>query len=105
MNVFSGRQLRKRSGVIVYPEEALHNNVVALYFSANWCPPCKDFTPVLKEFYEELQANELPFEVVFISSDKTEQDLDRYMKDYHGDWLAVPFGSEFIRELKQRFVA
>lgn len=101
--MFSGRQLRKRSGVIVYPEEVLQNKVVALYFSASWCPPCQQFTPILKTFYEELQANELPFEVVFVSSDKTEEDLDSYMKESHGDWLAVPFGNEITRELKQRY--
>ena len=26
--------------------------VVAFYFSAHWCPPCRGFTPVLKKFYE-----------------------------------------------------
>lgn len=103
MNVFSGRQLRKRSGVIVYPEDELQKKVVGLYFSANWCPPCREFTPILKDFYDELRANDLPFEIVFISSDKKDHDLDKYMKDCHGDWLAVPFGNEIIRELKQRY--
>ena len=103
MNVFSGRQLRKRSGVIVYPEEVLQNKVVALYFSASWCPPCRQFTPILKEFYEDLKTNDSPFEIVFISSDKSAEDLDVYMKESHGDWLAVPFGHEIIRELKTRY--
>ncbi len=26
--------------------------IVAFYFSAHWCPPCRGFTPVLKKFYE-----------------------------------------------------
>eukprot|EP01083_Nonionella_stella_P200626 734581_1 len=26
-------------------------DLVLLYFSASWCPPCKQFTPVLSEFY------------------------------------------------------
>ena len=26
--------------------------VIGLYFSAHWCPPCRGFTPILKNFYE-----------------------------------------------------
>ena len=25
---------------------------ICIYFSAHWCPPCRGFTPVLKDFYE-----------------------------------------------------
>lgn len=103
MNIFGDRQLVRSSGVFVYPEEALQNKVVAFYFSAGWCPPCKQFTPVLMEFYNELQENDLPFEIVFVSSDKTASDMESYMKQCHGDWLAVPFGSEMIQELKHRY--
>lgn len=103
MNVFAERQLRRKSGVTVYPEEVLQNKVVALYFSAGWCPPCRQFTPILREFYEDLQERDLPFEIVFIPSDKTADDMDQYMKQCHGDWLAVPFGHELIKELKKRY--
>ncbi|EDO34941.1 predicted protein [Nematostella vectensis] len=103
MNIFAGRQLRKRSGVIAYPEEVLQNKVVAIYFSASWCPPCQKFTPLLKDFYEEKIQSKEQFEIVFVSSDKTDSDLDSYMKECHGDWLAVPFGSEITKELKTRY--
>ena len=103
MNIFVDRPLVKRSGVIVYPEDALQNKVVALYFSAGWCPPCQQFTPVLAEFYNELQENEMPFEIVFVSSDKTASDMETYFKQCHGDWLAVPFGNEMVQELKNRY--
>ena len=26
--------------------------IVAFYFSAHWCGPCRDFTPILSKFYE-----------------------------------------------------
>jgi thiol-disulfide isomerase/thioredoxin len=28
-------------------------NTIALYFSAHWCPPCQQFTPILKKLYEQ----------------------------------------------------
>lgn len=31
--------------------------VVLVYFSAEWCPPCKSFTPKLKDFYEHVKGN------------------------------------------------
>ena len=103
MNLFADRQLVRSSGLLVSSDEALQNKVVALYFSAGWCPPCQHFTPVLADFYNDLKQNELPFEIVFVSSDKTAIDMEMYMKKCHGDWFAVPFGNEMIKELKNRY--
>ena len=103
MNIFADRQLVRSSGMLVSSDEALRSKVVALYFSAGWCPPCQHFTPLLKEFYNELKEDELPFEIVFVSSDKTASNMETYMKQSHGDWLAVPFGNEMIKQLKSRY--
>ena len=70
----------------------LAGKVVGLYFSAHWCPPCKQFTPILKDFYEELAGE--GFEVVFMSMDKSEQELKKYMAELHGDWFHVPFDKQ-----------
>merc|ERR1712080_692993 len=43
-------------------------------------PPCRLFTPVLAEFYSELVGAGEPFEVVFVSSDKSAEELMAYMK-------------------------
>merc|ERR1712243_152859 len=31
--------------------------VLAYYFSAHWCPPCRKFTPVLADLYKKWNAN------------------------------------------------
>jgi len=94
VDVFSGRVLVGRDGRSVDPEEALQNKVVGLYFSAGWCSPCRDFTPLLCDFYAELLEETqppAPFEVVFISSDRSAEEMAGYMRAMHGDWLALPF--------------
>uniref|UniRef100_A0A1I7Z2L4 protein-disulfide reductase n=1 Tax=Steinernema glaseri TaxID=37863 RepID=A0A1I7Z2L4_9BILA len=77
------------------------DKVVALFFSAHWCAPGRGFTPVLKEFYEELE--ERPFEVVFVSCDKNESELLAYMADSHANWLYIPFSSCQITLLTKRY--
>ncbi|XP_075899814.1 nucleoredoxin-like protein 2 [Nelusetta ayraudi] len=106
VEVFTGRTLLNKDGDFVDPEEALKNKVVGIYFSAGWCPPCRDFTPILCDFYTELVEESEPaaqFEIVFVSSDKTSDDMVEYYHDMHGDWLALPWTDEYKQELKQRY--
>ena len=49
---------------------ALEKKSVALYFAGEWCPMCRDFTPVLTEFMKD-KADKT---VVFVSSDFTKED-------------------------------
>ena len=65
--------------------------VLGLYFSAHWCPPCKGFTPQLAEWYVKFKKSENAdkFEIVFVSSDRSQGDFDNYYKEM--PWLALPF--------------
>mmetsp|Transcript_18760 Transcript_18760/g.41735 ORF Transcript_18760/g.41735 Transcript_18760/m.41735 type:complete len:1089 (-) Transcript_18760:816-4082(-) len=81
-------------------EVALHNSrLVALYFSAHWCGPCRSFTPMLAEFFTHLKEEILPthgLEIVFVSSDRDPNGFNQYYASM--PWLSLPFDQ---RSLKQ----
>lgn len=94
---YFGAQLETKDG-IKSTEEALSGKTrVGIYFSAHWCPPCRGFTPVLAEFYEEVvNANSSDLAIVFVSSDSDEESF----AEYYGSmpWYSVPYNE---RDLAQ----
>ena len=74
--------------------------LVAVYFSAHWCPPCRAFTPKLVEFRDKNAAD---VEVVFVSFDKTQEDKDKYMAEAKMQWPTVPYKSKSGDALAQKF--
>mmetsp|Transcript_9507 Transcript_9507/g.19707 ORF Transcript_9507/g.19707 Transcript_9507/m.19707 type:complete len:244 (-) Transcript_9507:314-1045(-) len=58
--------------------------LVALYFSASWCPPCKAFSPKLIEFYDSCKDD---LEVIFVSSDRDDASFNGYFEKM--PWLAL----------------
>lgn len=79
-----------------YSISSLYNNatnkpILGLYFSAHWCPPCREFTPVLIQFYQKFQttSNGLRFQIVFVSSDHDEVAFREYLNEM--PWYALPY--------------
>ena len=53
MDSLAQQTLLKADGSSVDADSALADKELILYyFSAHWCPPCRQFTPMLKDFYE-----------------------------------------------------
>ncbi|XP_010243057.1 PREDICTED: probable nucleoredoxin 1 [Nelumbo nucifera] len=83
------------------PVSKLLGKNILLYFSAEWCPPCRAFLPKLIKAYHEIKAKDDGFEVIFISSDSNQSSFDEF---YSGmPWLALPFGDERKKSLNRRF--
>jgi thiol-disulfide isomerase/thioredoxin len=55
-----------RDGTISRADEAgLENKkLIALYFSAHWCGPCRKFTPQLVEYYNKVAPQHPEFEII-----------------------------------------
>ncbi len=82
---------------------SLKGKVVGVYFSAHWCPPCRQFTPRLVTAYNEMKAAGKPFEIVFASSDRDEKAMFNYMKETSMEWTAIPHGDAHKETLSKRF--
>lgn len=81
--------------------EKINGKICGLYFSAHWCPPCRTFTPQLKTKYEELREAGKPLEIIFVSSDKTEEQYDEYKAEM--PWIALPFNDPRVKKLNNNF--
>eukprot|EP00347_Sterkiella_histriomuscorum_P004480 403360305 len=106
INILTNANLQTKSEEQISAYDALKNSkAVGLYFSMHSCPPCRQFTPKLAEYYNEVnagaKANEKPFEVIFVSCDQDKKVFDSYYKEM--PWLALPFQDSRIRALSQQY--
>lgn len=73
-------------------DEALANKkLIAFYFSAHWCAPCRKFTPQLVEYYNRVAREHPEFEIVFFSFDRTGSAMESYMREANMPWPAIDY--------------
>lgn len=65
--------------------------LIALYFSAHWCGPCRKFTPQLVEYYNRVAPQHPEFELIFVSNDRSPFGFQTYMKDTQMPWPAIDY--------------
>ena len=72
------------------------------YYTASWCGPCQKFTPSLVEFYNAHKPKSDQFEIVLITSDSDEGDMESYAKDKEMKWphLKMSKVEKFRKEFK-----
>lgn len=79
----------------------LTGKVLGLYFSAHWCPPCRAFTPQLIETYKKVKEKGNAFEIIFVSSDRSEEGYSDYFKEM--PWLSTGFQEGIKKDLTQMY--
>ena len=75
------------------------SKVICLYFSGGWCPPCRSFTPILVEFYKQInQGTKQVIEIIYCSRDRNEQEFRMSLLEQRL-WLSYKFNDEKIEKL------
>ncbi|MEI6033066.1 MAG: thioredoxin-like domain-containing protein [Verrucomicrobiae bacterium] len=66
---------------------------IAVYYSGSWCGPCRKFTPDLVKWYKRNKSKAELFELVFVSADRSAEQMAAYMVDDKMPWPALEFCS------------
>jgi nucleoredoxin len=95
MESILGAELLTKEGMKPTAEVLAGKTLVAFYFSAHWCPPCRGFTPVLSQLYSEYidggSSVSKDMVIIFVSSDRDEGACQDYYKDM--PWACLPFAN------------
>jgi nucleoredoxin len=75
----------------VNDEAIAKKKLIALYFSAKWCGPCRKFTPQLVDYYNRVIAQQPDVEFVFVSADHSAGEMQSYMREAKMPWPALDF--------------
>lgn len=77
-------------------------NYVILFFSAQWCGPCRRFTPNLIEFHHQY-SQRARIAVVYVSADRSVEQMMQYLQSRDMPFLAVPHHRVEQSGLKRKF--
>ena len=61
------------------------------FFSANWSPDGRKFTPQLIDYYNRVKTRHPEFEVIFFSADRSQFGMETYFHDSGMPWPAVAY--------------
>ena len=88
-----GDLVQWHNGSVVHADDtALANKkLIAFYFSAHWCAPCRKFTPQLVDYYNRVVAQHPEFEIVFYSFDKSPFAFETYIREANMPWPAIDY--------------
>ena len=93
--MFNLADLKNNNGKKINEEDIKSKKYLGLYFSANWCKPCKNFTPKLIDYYNNLLDKNY-IEIVFISLDSSEEEFTKYFSSQ--PWYSLPYNLQDVKD-------
>lgn len=94
--ILDGNKLKK------YEYASKPTKYYLFYYTASWCPPCQAFTPSLVKFYKANKPNNDEFEIILVTSDRDEEDMEKYAisKDMTWPHLKLSKVEKFQKKFK-----
>lgn len=91
--MLKGDLVSRQNGVIShFDDEATQSKKLFIFFfSANWLPPGRKFTPRLVEYYQRVIPQHPEVEVIFFSVDRSQFGMETYVNQSSMPWPAVSF--------------
>ncbi|XP_005098394.1 nucleoredoxin [Aplysia californica] len=96
-----GSELVGKHDTTVAVSSLSEKELIGVYFSAHWCPPCRSFTPKLVDTYVKVRDASKKWEIVFVSFDRTLEACNEYYLEM--PWLMLPFDSDLKEGLAEKF--
>jgi nucleoredoxin len=75
----------------VIDDSIAKKKLFGLYYSAHWCEPCRKFTPQLVDYYNRVITQQPDVEFVFVSADRTANEMQNYMREAKMPWPALDY--------------
>lgn len=72
-----------------------------IFLFVQQCQPCINFTPQLVKCYEKIKLDGKKFEIIFSSSDHTEEEFGEYFSTM--PWYAIPYRHDASKKLNRMF--
>ncbi|MGF1530151.1 MAG: thioredoxin-like domain-containing protein [Puniceicoccaceae bacterium] len=91
--LLSGKLVRLEGNQLVDagPESLQGKTLIAVYYSASWCPGCRQFTPMLNRYFNERKADHPELAIILVSSDRSAREMSKYMSSHEMPFLALKF--------------
>lgn len=99
--LFGHNNILSKNGPVDPTEATKDAKLIGIYFSMHNCPPCRMFTPVFAELFNDINQGGKVMDVIFCSGDKTQEEYD----EYYGEmpWLALPKGDARLGPIAKKY--
>ncbi|CAJ0596761.1 unnamed protein product [Cylicocyclus nassatus] len=89
-DVLKGDVLKRVNGSVETVDfSTIKTTVRGLLFGAQWCPPCRQWVKQLTPVYEQMKKNGVSLEIVFCSSDRSQEAFDHFVEQM--PWSAFTY--------------